>query len=336
MTTLPLTRSKHLLPFAALLRKRNEPVERLLRRANLPVRSLRDPELLIPVAGLSHFRELAARRLSLPNVSLAATEPLEIADLGAFGQALLTASTLQRSLSKFRDIVGTQSSNLTVELHTRPGGDLLFCHRELSEIGIGEWHRALYTLAWMIKIVRLVAPAWSPAEVWLDAKATPERFDAIESLGTVARFGHDCTGFLVPASMLALAPSGGPASDDRFNGRNQLTAPARSYAGALGQMLRSYASDGWLTIEAASEAANTSVRTMQRRLSAEQTTYSRVVEDTRANMAGDLLETTRATIAETAHQLGYKNQGDFTRAFRRWAGVSPSEFRRRRCRVGLS
>ena len=46
-----------------------------------------------------------------------------------------------------------------------------------------------------------------------------------------------------------------------------------------------------------------------------QTTYSKVVEHTRAEMAGELLESTDASIAEIAHRLGYKNQGDFTHPF---------------------
>jgi AraC-like DNA-binding protein len=49
-------------------------------------------------------------------------------------------------------------------------------------------------------------------------------------------------------------------------------------------------------------------------------------------MAGELLATTDASIAEIANQLGYEYQGDFTRAFYRWAGVSPSQFRRQRRR----
>ena len=216
------------------------------------------------------------------------------------------------------------------------GGDLFCCHRALSKIGIGEWHRALYSLILMLKVVRLVDPAWSPSEIWIDSKAAPARFEAIEALGAVARFEHDCTGFLVPESMLALPVSKIPtAQHEQEVDGDQLwsSSPANTYAKALQQMLRSYASDGWLSIEDASEAANTSVRTLQRRLSAEQTTYSRVVDDTRAAMAGEWLETTDATIVEIAHQLGYKNQGDFTRAFRRWSGVSPSEFRRQRQRT---
>jgi AraC-like DNA-binding protein len=95
-------------------------------------------------------------------------------------------------------------------------------------------------------------------------------------------------------------------------------------------MIRSYADDRWLGIEQASEAANTSVRTMQRRLSAQQKNYSSIIQETRAEMAGDLLEGTDASMAEIAHMLGYRHQGDFTHAFRRWAKVSPSEFRKHR------
>ena len=68
----------------------------------------------------------------------------------------------------------------------------------------------------------------------------------------------------------------------------------------------------------------------QRRLALEEETFSGLVERTRAEMAGELLETTDAPISEIARQLGYANQGNFTRAFHRWAGVSPSAFRRQR------
>ena len=72
---------------------------------------------------------------------------------------------------------------------------------------------------------------------------------------------------------------------------------------------------------------------MQRRLSAEHKTYSEVREETRAEAAGNLLENTDATIFETSEQLGYSDQSHFTRAFRCWAAVSPTEFRAQRRRA---
>jgi AraC-like DNA-binding protein len=62
----------------------------------------------------------------------------------------------------------------------------------------------------------------------------------------------------------------------------------------------------------------------------EQDSYSHLVQQCRLEMAGDLLENSNASIKDIAHQLGYSNQGNFTRAFYRWAKVLPSEFRKHR------
>lgn len=236
-------------------------------------------------------------------------------------------------LSELRRLIATETSNLVIELKPQPGGDLLICPRFLFEAERGEWHNTLYVLSWILKVVRLANPVWSPPEISVRSTAAATRAEAIETLGASPRFGHDRTGFRIPASMLALPLRKRPAAGrDRCVQEDALwsTAPAETYADAVGQMIRSYARDRWLSVEQASEVANTSVRTLQRRLSAEHATYSNIVDRTRAQIAGDLLKETDAPIAEIADMLGYEHQGDFTRAFRRWAGVSPSEFRRRR------
>jgi AraC-like DNA-binding protein len=162
------------------------------------------------------------------------------------------------------------------------------------------------------------------------SKVTKRHCETIEILGSIARFQQNCTGFLVPASMLAL-----PVAKNTTQGGNKDANPwptllSDSYAKSLKQIIRSYANDCWLSIDEASEVIDQSVRTLQRRLSTEQNTYSNLVQQCRAEMAGDLLENSDATMAEIAHQLGYGNQGNFTRAFYRWAKVSPSDFRRHR------
>jgi AraC-like DNA-binding protein len=104
-----------------------------------------------------------------------------------------------------------------------------------------------------------------------------------------------------------------------------------SYPETLKEMIRAYAvDDRWLSVEQASELAFTSIRTLQRRLALEGGAFSRVLEDTRAQIAGNLLARTDAPIAEISGHLGYTKQSNFTRAFHRWAGVSPSAFRRQR------
>jgi AraC-like DNA-binding protein len=130
--------------------------------------------------------------------------------------------------------------------------------------------------------------------------------------------------------MLALPVTKNSAQGEELGVDLWSTAPLETDAESLQQMIRTYARDRWLSVDQASEVTNTSVRTLQRRLSMEQKTYSNLVQQCRAEMAGDLLETSDAPIAEIAHQPGYRNQNHFARAFRRWAKVLPSKFRKHR------
>ena len=327
MANLALTKSKHLLPYAATLSARRECVRPLLKIANLPATCLDDLDTLIPAVCLEPFRELAAQKTGCSNISLEATRHLEVADMGDFGRALLMEPTVLGSLHKLRELIITETSNLSIELRPLPNGNLWFGERILSRTG---WHSSLYVISWMLKIVRLGDPAWSPTEILISSKATQERFEAIEMLGSTARFQKSGTGFVVPASMLALPITKNSTMRADVNADLWSSAPHGSYTESLQQMIQSYASDRWLSIDQASEVTNTSVRTIQRRLSMEQKTYSNLIQESRAEMAGNLLENTDTAIAEIAHHLGYRNQSHFTRAFHRWAKVSPSEFRKHR------
>jgi len=334
MANLALTKSRHLLPFVAVLRAQGVPVHRLLKKAKLPLTCLDDPDTLIPAVCAGPFRELAAQKTGCPNLSIDATRHLAIEKLGNFSRTMLMEPTLHGVLDRFRQLVATETSNVVIDLRRLPGGDLWFGQRMLSHAESGEWHSYLYIICWMLKIARLADPAWSPSEILLGAKATQVRFAAIEMLGSTARFQQNRTGFLVPASMLALPLTKNPVQAEDRDADFWSTAPAGTYAESLLQMIRSFANDGWLSIDQASEVTDTSVRTLQRRLSTERKTYSDLVQQCRAQMAGDLLENSDATIAEIAHRLGYRNQGNFTRAFYRWAKVPPSEFRKHRSLTG--
>jgi AraC-like DNA-binding protein len=330
MANIALTKSKHLLPFAAILTAHGISVRRLLKKASLPVTCLDDPDTLISAVCEGPFRELVAKKTGLPNISLDATRHLEIEDLGNFGQALLRQPTVAAALDKFRELVVTDTSNLSIELRPLPNGDLWFGQRMLSHARSGEWHDNLYIISWMLKVAQLADPVWSPAEILISARATQGRFEAIEMLGSTARLQQNCSGFIVPASILAL-----PVTKTLVMGNDMDTdiwpsAPPVTYAESLKRMIGTYADDCWLNIDQASEIADTSLRTMQRRLSTEQQTYSNLVQQCRSEIAGGLLENTAASMAEIAHHLGYRHQGDFTHAFKHWAKVTPSEFRKHR------
>ncbi|HHH44427.1 MAG TPA: AraC family transcriptional regulator [Gammaproteobacteria bacterium] len=74
---------------------------------------------------------------------------------------------------------------------------------------------------------------------------------------------------------------------------------------------------------------NLSVRNLQRRLQAEGISFKRLLDDTRKDLAAQYIRDSHRRIGEITYLLGFSEPSNFTRAFRRWTGVSPNEFRQR-------
>lgn len=82
-------------------------------------------------------------------------------------------------------------------------------------------------------------------------------------------------------------------------------------------------------IDLVAATMGTSVRTLQRRLCAKGLTYTEVIQRARCAAAQRMLKDRRPKIGEIARALGYPDPAHFTRAFQRWTGVTPRDFRDR-------
>ena len=82
-------------------------------------------------------------------------------------------------------------------------------------------------------------------------------------------------------------------------------------------------------VRAVAEVIQLSARTLQRRLSEEGLTFATVVARARFDAARRMLEDPSRRVVDVALEVGYSDQAHFTRAFVRWTGLSPREFRRR-------
>ena len=81
-------------------------------------------------------------------------------------------------------------------------------------------------------------------------------------------------------------------------------------------------------VDAVARRLGTSARTLQRRLEVEGTSFARLVDEVRRERAEAFLRANDVSVAEVSWLVGFSEQSAFTRAFRRWTGSSPTEFRR--------
>jgi AraC-like DNA-binding protein len=75
------------------------------------------------------------------------------------------------------------------------------------------------------------------------------------------------------------------------------------------------------------ESFNLSQRSFQRKLSEEGVTFKLLLSEERKQLAIKYLRRPYTTLNEAAYLLGFSDHSSFTRAFKRWYGCAPTEFR---------
>ena len=124
-----------------------------------------------------------------------------------------------------------------------------------------------------------------------------------------------------------------PALDTRLDAMGEVSFEVRASA-ALTRMMRGDRP----SIEALARELDVSTRSLQRRLGESGTSYQALLDRVRLETARRLLAETAFTPSEISFFLGFEEANSFQRAFRRWEGRTPAQWREQRvpARGGLS
>lgn len=84
---------------------------------------------------------------------------------------------------------------------------------------------------------------------------------------------------------------------------------------------------GDITVERIATPLNISPRHLRRKLSQDGTSYEQLVDEVRRETAIRMIGEGELSLTSIAYELGFLDPSSFTRAFRRWTGMSPTSFR---------
>lgn len=93
------------------------------------------------------------------------------------------------------------------------------------------------------------------------------------------------------------------------------------------RMMMSDADNGLPSLSELAHTLNMSIRTLDRHLKRENTGFRELQNEARLKRAKAMLGQSDMTITVIAHELGYRDAANFTRAFGKAAGMSPTEYR---------
>lgn len=103
----------------------------------------------------------------------------------------------------------------------------------------------------------------------------------------------------------------------------------QDFAGRVRAAISTHLSGGSVSLEQTAGVLGLPVRTLQYQLEQQGTSYRQLLDDTRADLARFYLQDPNMALVDVAFLLGYSEQSPFTKAFKRWTGDTPGEFRKR-------
>ena len=322
-------------PFLEVLDEFGAPYEAILQQAGLPILAIDDGSAMVPTASIYRFVALAARFTGLEDLGFQAGQRLAIDFLLPDAERAWSRPGVFRSVESFITAALDSSSNVDMWIESRDDPRPI---TEFFYLGtFGPSHPAFSTveqfmMAMMVRWVRYGAgSSWNPDQINFRATAVPDA--AVRELVGEAsvRYGQAKTSIEFPSQQFLgpiwEVPRRGSALWQRHQRRLVDPRRAPDLAGSLRVVLPAYLPDGSPDIQKAARLAGTSVRTLQRRLSEQGVTYSELLQGLRHDLAIYLLRRSNQSASAISRELGYRDPAIFTRAFRRWTGQTPSQFR---------
>ena len=334
----PMTRATGLGPLPEMLEAREGAgaVCDAFRAVGIPLSVVEHRTAHVPLAAMMRLFEEAARRVGDRTFGFEVGRAMAPASFGLWMEYSAAAETLGEALLRSVHTVRFQQSvghlGLAVE------GDLAVWRYFPPDVGTPRVQHADHLVVPMLRFVRgYLGHGWRPEWIELCYSRDPRAEELEARLPAPARFGRQAVGIALRAADLAHPAARRPArtvtiaeleAGDVFAAQDE---PARSLLRIVALRLLEGRSD----IQGAAALAGLGVQALQRRLRRVGLTYRALVERARHARARALLVETRLPLTEIAFSLGYGDHANFTRAFRRWEGCSPSAFRRRAPAFGL-
>jgi AraC-like DNA-binding protein len=324
------TRASTLGPIADVVTANGGSIERVFRRAELPIRLLESPDTLLPLR--DHFRLLSIASRELRDEAFAARlgRQTSIAGLGVYGKWVIQAPTLLEAIHRAGTSLPHMMQSAT-RLSVRRDGDEAHWSYELADPATdGRPQNEILALWYMIVMIRhFVGAGWLPNRIMVGGLPANARRRIDEQMG-VDTVICNRPGTIVFDQRLLMAVN------PHLNANRGLSADELDrifdipdpddMPGNVGALIDLELLDGRPDLSRIVRRAGLSQRTLQRRLAESGLSFSDLLKNKLQRRAMSLL-CQSLSITEIALMLGYRDPAHFSRAFESWSGVAPSRWR---------
>jgi len=292
------------------------------------LQTLENPQLRCPEAVLIDVWQWLDRHSKRPALGLEIGSVINPAAKGLLASWVSQANNLGEALTIFRDNIALMSPSeswtfakegdncvLEFQLAVEKGYPNMAIERSLA--ALVTWGRALCGVSLDIE----------KAEFAFTLPADTELYEAI--FGDNLHFGAAHNRLILRKPLLNLPVLSGNEFLKAMMAqaaRQALVKQPSCSERVLAEIANAYEVESALTIDAISNALSLSRQTLYRKLKQEGCEFKSLLEQFKKEQALLLLQSDRLNITSAALSLGYKDSSSFTKAFKRWYGLTPKQY----------
>lgn len=314
----------------ALLRELGQDPEAVFREAGVDLCLLDDPEGSIGFAALGRLMDRCAVMSGCHHVGLLLGQRTGLAALGIVGMLVEQSPDLGRALANLV---------LHLHLHDRGAVPVLSVEGPRALLGYAIYQpgvagtRQIYdaAIAITLNIVRaLCGREWRPTAVLFSHDRPKQLLPFERFFRAPMRFDSERTALVFPAEQLERPIRG---ADPKLRRLLEARIAQLEPTGAgdllvrMRRVLRNLILGGGGSLDEVARIFSMHRRTLNRRMRQRGLSFQELMEESRYDLARQLLRETEMSASTIAHVLNYSDLSAFSRAFRRWSGTSPTRWR---------
>lgn len=292
-----------------------------------------DPKVMIPAVAYYGMLEAIAKKVDVTELPIHVGASMRCDEYGALGLAWKAAPTLYGSCARIERYARLWTGVVSYELRQDRLGTFFILHRA-GERRLGLRLSNEATLASAVSLSRQVCPEqFSPVEVFVRHAAPKSKAFHEEWFGCPVTFEADLDAVLISKEAIERPNILGDEGISRYlishleaelAGFKNVPPLVTKAKDAIAQALN----EGAPLMTDIAKSLGLSARSFHRRLSEHGLSFQTLTEETRRELAEGLLRDEQYSLAEVAFLTGFSEQSSFTRAFKRWLGKTPANYRK--------
>jgi AraC-like DNA-binding protein len=326
----PLIRSSFLSEFPGLVRELGGPLEDILDEAGLSLEQIEQTTLLIPFESQLRALQLAADRCSYDAFGLELAQRQDIAVLGALSLLIMNCQSVEQGLRMFGKYL--HYSVQTVQLVLREHDDLAYLvvdtDYDIAAESSQFWDHSAAILFSVTRI--LCGQSWRPRATYLRRPEPQDASRYSRYFKSPVAFDNELNGLVFDRAVLS-QPISGSSNTMSYQLQAYLH---KNFEGDFLEQVRNVINSLLPThgcnAKTVADCMGYSLRTLQRRLQNEQTSFQLQMDQVRSELAISYLQVPHVSLTDIGELLGFAELSVFSRTFRRWFGITPSQWRARR------